>query len=114
MHGASVIEVRLSYLRPAVEALAAKVDQANQDRAAGDVMLAEKIDNVSKVVLKIDSQLAAILWVGGGLVALVTLAITVGKAFKWFQCAGTLRDSGKPMGVASIQATHGTSSQIPA
>ena len=84
LHGASVIEVRLSYLRPAVEALAAKVDQANQDRAAGDVMLAEKIDNVSKVVLKIDSQLTAIPWVGGGLVALVTLAITVGKAFKWF------------------------------
>jgi hypothetical protein len=39
---------------------------------------------LSKVVLKIDNRLAAILWVGSGLIALITLAITVGKAFKWF------------------------------
>ncbi len=103
------IEVHLSYLRPAIDALAAKVDQANSARAAGDLVLAEKIDqannaraagdlmlaekidqtnkalgDLSKVVLKIDSRLAAILWVGSGLVALVTLAIAVGKAFKWF------------------------------
>jgi hypothetical protein len=37
------IEVHLSYLRAAVEALAAKVDQENKDRAAGDAVLAEKI-----------------------------------------------------------------------
>src|SRR5262245_50161854 len=37
------IEVHLSYLRPAVETLIEKVDQANKDRAAGDAALAEKI-----------------------------------------------------------------------
>jgi hypothetical protein len=86
-----VIEVHLIYLRPAIDALAAKVDQANNARAAGDLMLGEKIDqtnkalgDLSKVVLKIDSRQAAVLWVGSGLVALITLAIGVGKAFKWF------------------------------
>jgi hypothetical protein len=37
------IEVHLSYLRPAVESLIEKIDQANKDRAAGDAMLADKI-----------------------------------------------------------------------
>jgi hypothetical protein len=39
---------------------------------------------LTKVVLRIDSRQSAILWVGGGLVWLITLAITAGKAFKWF------------------------------
>jgi hypothetical protein len=37
------IEVHLSYLRPAVETLIKKVDQADKDRAAGDALLADKI-----------------------------------------------------------------------
>ena len=42
------IEVHLSYLRPAVEALGQRLDQANKDRAAGDALLGEKIDQANK------------------------------------------------------------------
>ncbi len=42
------IEVHLSYLRPAVEALSEKLDQANKDRVSGDATLAEKIDQANK------------------------------------------------------------------
>lgn len=42
------------------------------------------IGELSKVVLKMDSRLSAIAWVGGGLVALATLAVSLGKAFQWF------------------------------
>jgi len=44
------IEVHLSYLRPAVEALGEKIDQANKDRIAGDAMLAEKIDRIHEKI----------------------------------------------------------------
>ena len=71
--------------------LSDKIDQANRAREAGDAVLAGKIDqanntlgDLSKVVNKIDNRQAALLWVGGGLVALITIAITVGKAFNWF------------------------------
>jgi len=42
------IEVHLSYLRPAVEALSQKLDDANKDRAAADAALAEKIDQANR------------------------------------------------------------------
>ena len=52
------IEVHLSYLRPAVEALGEKLDQANKDRAAGDTVLAEKIDQANKDRAAGDAMLA--------------------------------------------------------
>src|SRR5262245_47574532 len=52
------IEVHLSYLRPAVEALGQKLDQANKDRIAGDTMLAEKIDHANKDRIAGDALLA--------------------------------------------------------
>ena len=52
------IEVHLSYLRPAVEALGEKLDQANKDRAAGDAMLADKIDQANKDRAAGDAMLA--------------------------------------------------------
>jgi hypothetical protein len=52
------IEVHLSYLRPAVEALGEKLDQANKDRAGGDAMLAEKIDQANKDRIAGDAMLA--------------------------------------------------------
>jgi hypothetical protein len=44
----------------------------------------EALNELTQMVLRFDSRQSAILWVGGGLVAFVTLAITAGKAFKWF------------------------------
>ena len=52
------IEVHLSYLRPAVEALGQKLDQVNKDRGAGDAMLAEKIDQANKDRVAGDAMLA--------------------------------------------------------
>ena len=52
------IEVHLSYLRPAVEALIAKIDQGNKDRIAGDAMLAEKIDRANQDRIAGDTMLA--------------------------------------------------------
>ena len=52
------IEVHLSYLRPAVEALGEKLDQANEDRIASDAMLAEKIDQANKDRIAGDAMLA--------------------------------------------------------
>jgi hypothetical protein len=52
------IEVHLSYLRPAVEALGEKIDQANKDRIAGDAMLAEKIDQANQDRIAGDTMLA--------------------------------------------------------
>lgn len=42
------------------------------------------LSELSKTVLKIDSRQGAVLWVCGGLAALITLVISVGKAFNWF------------------------------
>jgi hypothetical protein len=42
------IEIHLSYLRPAVEALAEKLDQANKNRIAGDATLVAKIDKTNE------------------------------------------------------------------
>jgi hypothetical protein len=36
------------------------------------------------MVVRIDNWLSAIVGVGGSLIALITLAITLGKAFNWF------------------------------
>src|SRR3954467_5392927 len=59
------IEVHLSYLRPAVEALGekidrvnGKIDQANKDRIAGDAMLAQKIDQANNDRIAGDAMLA--------------------------------------------------------
>jgi hypothetical protein len=45
--------------------------------------LSDKTDNLDRKVTAIGSKLTALLWVVGGLGSLITLAITVGKAFGW-------------------------------
>jgi hypothetical protein len=93
------IEVHLSYLRPAVEGLVDKVerlheklDKANEDRAAGDALLAEKItDGDALLAEKItagDALLAEKITAGDALLAekitagdaLLTEKITAGNA----------------------------------
>jgi ElaB/YqjD/DUF883 family membrane-anchored ribosome-binding protein len=75
-------------LRDDMKSLREKVDKNFErllTRFDADIKETNKaLGELSKVVLKIDSRLSAVPWVGGGAVALVTLAITVGKAFKWF------------------------------
>ena len=44
----------------------------------------KELGELKETVLKIDSRQGAVLWVGGGLAALITLAVTIGKAFKLF------------------------------
>jgi hypothetical protein len=55
------------------ETLSAKIDATN-----------EKLGNLDRKVTDIGTKLTALLWVVSGLGALITLAITVGKAFHWF------------------------------
>lgn len=62
------------------ERLSTKIDETN--KALGETNKA--LSDLSKTVVKIESRLAALLWVTSGLAAFLTLAITVGKAFKWF------------------------------
>ena len=62
------------------ERLCSKIDATNQDIKETNKALNE----LSKIVVRIDSRLAAIVWFGGGLAGLITLAITLGKAFHWF------------------------------
>lgn len=89
------VETRFSELRTDIselrfdnKSLRDKVDK-NFERLHTKIELEIKETNqalavLSKTVDKIDSRFASILWVASGLVALVTLAITAGKAFKWF------------------------------
>ena len=63
------IEVHLSYLRPAVEALSQKLDDANKDRAAADAALAEKIDQANKDRAAGDALLAEKIAAGDALLA---------------------------------------------
>ena len=94
------IEVHLSYLRPAVEALAEKIDQANNDRAAGDAMLAEKIDQANKdraagdaalgvKIDKLDERLTktqasveGLKWFVGSL-AIIASAVSIAHSLGW-------------------------------
>ena len=76
------IEVHLSYLRPAVEALAQKLDQANKDRAAGDAMLGEKIDQTSKEISKIQGSLEDLKWFIAS-VALILSGLSIAHSLGW-------------------------------
>jgi hypothetical protein len=42
------------------------------------------LSELTRTVLRIDSRQSAVLWACGGLGALITLVISVGKAFNWF------------------------------
>lgn len=66
------------------KSLREKVDK-NFERLCTKIEETNKaLHELSKTVVSIDSKLSTIVRVGGGIIALVTLAITVGKAFKWF------------------------------
>lgn len=71
-------------LRAETKSLREKVDR-NFEKLQTEIKETNKaLGELSKLVLKIDSRLSAVPLMAGGLVALVTLAITVGKAFNWF------------------------------
>lgn len=42
------------------------------------------LGELTRTVLRIDSRQSAVVWVCGGLGVLLTVAISVGKAFRWF------------------------------
>jgi DNA anti-recombination protein RmuC len=87
-HFADRVETQFSELRADNKSLREKVDKTFETlftKIDTDVKETNKaLNELSKVVLRMDSRLSAIVWVGAGLVALITLAITVGRAFKWF------------------------------
>src|SRR5262245_25327657 len=62
------------------ERLSTKIDETNKALSETNKALGE----LSKTVTRIDSRLSSMIWVGSGLAAFITLAITVGKAFNWF------------------------------
>jgi chromosome segregation ATPase len=62
------------------ETLIAKIDATN-DRIE---LTNEKLNNLDRKITDIGSKLTALLWVVGGLGTLITIAITAGKALRWF------------------------------
>src|SRR5437867_3536081 len=62
------------------ERLCSKVDVTNQDIKETN----KALNKLGETVIRIDSRLAAIVWVGGGLAGFVTLAVTLGNAFHRF------------------------------
>jgi chromosome segregation ATPase len=67
-----------------IDTLGGRVDSLRDKVDSNFSETNKAISDLSKIVLKIDSRLSAIPWVCGGLIALVTLTITVGKALEWF------------------------------
>jgi len=57
-----------------------KIDQTN-DRID---LTNEKLGALDRKVTEIGTKLTALLWVIGGLGTLITIAVTVGKALRWF------------------------------
>ena len=85
------IEVHLSYLRPAVEALGEKIDQANKDRIAGDAMLAEKIDEkIDKTNEKLDQTNDRISKVQGSIEGLKWFIASIAVILSGLSIAHTL------------------------
>jgi hypothetical protein len=76
------IEVHLSYLRPAVEALGEKIDQANKDRIAGDAMLAEKIDQANDRISKVQGSIDGLKWFVAS-IAVIVSGISLAHTFGW-------------------------------
>jgi ElaB/YqjD/DUF883 family membrane-anchored ribosome-binding protein len=80
----SGVRADISELRADNKSLRERMDNGFQ-RLDADIKETNKaLIELTKMVLKIDSRLSAMIWIGGGLVAFITLATTVGKAFKWF------------------------------
>lgn len=105
------IEVHLSYLRPAVEALGEKIDnihekldkkidkiheelnekidQANKDRIAGDAMLAEKIDKTNEKLDQANDRIAKVQGSIDGLkwfiasIAVIVSCVSLAHTFGW-------------------------------
>jgi hypothetical protein len=83
-------ETRASFasLNAEIKSLREKADR-NFERLftkfEGDIKETNKaLSQLGEAVLKIDSRQSAIIWMGGGLIALITVAVTLGKALKWF------------------------------
>ena len=85
------IEVHLSYLRPAVEALGEKIDQANKDRIASDAMLAEKIaEKIDKTNEKLDQTNDRISKVQGSIEGLKWFIASIAVILSGLSIAHTL------------------------
>ena len=101
------IEVHLSYLRPAIEAVQAgqlvlqqkidqanrdraagdatlgeKIDQANRDRAAGDATLGEKIDTLAQQFMKLQASQDGLKWFISSL-ALLASGVSIAHSLQW-------------------------------
>ena len=76
------IEVHLSYLRPAVDALAEKIDQANNDRAAGDAALGVKIDKLDERLTKTQASVEGLKWFVGSL-TIIASAVSIAHSLGW-------------------------------
>jgi chromosome segregation ATPase len=67
------VERQLGDMRAQIGATNAKLDVTN-----------EKLTDLSKAVNHIGNKLSAMFWVIGGLIAIATFVVTVGKAVGWF------------------------------
>jgi len=81
---ATRIERQLAEMHADDKALRDKVDDNYQILNAKIDTTNDKLNNLDRKVTVIDSKLTALLWVVGGLGTFITLAITVGKALRWF------------------------------
>jgi hypothetical protein len=76
------IEVHLSYLRPAVEAVDKKIDQANKDRIAGEAMLAGKIDKANDRISKVQGSIEGLKWFIAS-IAVILSSLSIAHTFGW-------------------------------
>lgn len=62
------------------ESLCVKIDATNERIDLTN----EKLSNLDRKVTDIGSKLTALFWVLGGLGTFITIAVTIGKALRWF------------------------------
>jgi VIT1/CCC1 family predicted Fe2+/Mn2+ transporter len=76
------IEVHLSYLRPAVEAVQARLLVVQEEIVAVDKRLSEKIDKLAEQSMKIQASQDGLKWFIGSL-ALLASGISIAHSLEW-------------------------------
>ena len=80
------IEVHLSYLRPAVEGLAQKLDQVSKESVARDEMLAAKIEKTNQDLIertsKIQGSIDGLKWFIAS-IALILSGLSIAHNMNW-------------------------------
>ena len=80
------IEVHLSYLRPAVEGLAQKLDQVSKESVARDEMLAAKIEKTNQDLIertsKIQGSIDGLKWFIAS-IALILSGLSIAHNMGW-------------------------------